>query len=70
MTRRTSAIAKQSLDLASPAVPGTSRASSPVHVHSSGKAEIVFLANWLDHLFNVCWVFLVLFCFRVGVEWM
>lgn len=29
--------------------------------------QIVFLANRLYHLFNICWVFLVLFCFRVGV---
>lgn len=62
MTRRTSAIATQSLDLASPG------ASLPIPVHRSGKAAIVFLANWLD-LFSVCWVFLVLFCFRVGAEW-
>lgn len=26
-----------------------------------------FLANWLYHLFSVCWVFLGLFCFRIGV---
>lgn len=44
--------------------------AEPVNPHKctvKGKKEIFCLAMWLYHLFNICWVFLVLFCFGVGV---
>lgn len=71
MTHTSSALAKQPLDsnliwpLQRPQIP-----AEPVHPYTgagNAKAEVVFLANWLSHLLSVCWGFLVLFCFRVGV---
>lgn len=69
VTCTSSAVAKQPLDLIwplqQPQIP-----AEPVHPYTgtgNAKAEIVFLANWLSHLLSVCWSFLVLFCFRLGV---